>query len=159
MKKLSHLPPHSKLWIYQSNRELADSEVAEINLKSNHFISQWNAHGSALDAAVEVFYNRFIVVAVDEQKAMASGCSIDKSLDFIKMLESDYDIILLDRMSVAYKKDDKIYSCKLSELKSLFSEKIMDENTMVFNNLVATKKEFDEQWEVPLKDSWQQRYV
>jgi len=31
--------------------------------------------------------------------------------------------------------------------------------TLVYNNLVTVKKELDTHWEIPLKNSWQKRYL
>ncbi|PCJ86026.1 MAG: ABC transporter ATPase [Flavobacteriales bacterium] len=147
------LPPHSRVWIYQSNREFSDAEVNEINQKANEFVANWGSHGKELQAAIEVFHNRFVVVFVDEQHTSASGCSIDKSVHFMQQMEKDYGINLFDRMQVAYVDDEEIKTSHLNELKALSFEEGLGE-TPIFNNLVATKAEFETNWEVPLKDSW-----
>jgi hypothetical protein len=54
-----------------------------INCFSN-FCIQWTAHGANLKAYGEVRHHRFIVMIVDETAAGASGCSIDKSIHFIR---------------------------------------------------------------------------
>ena len=60
--------------------------------------------------------HRFVVVAVDEVQALASGCSIDKSVGFIKQLEMDLNLMLTDRMVVVFERDGAIHSTRLHEL-------------------------------------------
>lgn len=148
------LSDSSRVWVYQSNREFTAEEVEVIKSKGNEFLKTWNSHGAALHAALEIFYNRFIVIFVDENHASASGCSIDKSVHFIKQLEKDFNVSLFDRMKVAYKSEGKILTVNFSEMDKYFSKGEIDENTVVFNNLVITKKQFLAHWEVPVKESW-----
>ena len=74
---ISNLSPTSKIWIYKSNRELTQSEQAFIREELNVFIPQWASHGNQLFGGAEIFENWFVVLAVDEEKSMASGFSID----------------------------------------------------------------------------------
>jgi hypothetical protein len=39
---------------------------------------------------------------------MATGCSIDKSVQFIQSLEKKYDVDLLDKMNVTFKLGEHI---------------------------------------------------
>jgi len=146
------MPPHSRIWIYQSNREFTSSEVELIKNKSEEFVVQWTSHDQLMNASIEIFHNRFIIVCVDEKTAPASGCGIDKSVKFIQGLEKDFSVSLLDRMNVVYRKDGKIYSSPIAELKNLGAE-------TVFNNLVATKEELEKNWEVPIEKSWHKQFV
>lgn len=152
--KITNLAPDSKIWIYQSSRKFSESEVVEITEKGAQFITNWNAHGSMLKAAVEVLYNQFIIFAVDENQAKASGCSIDKSVAFIRDIEGQYNVILLDRMQIAYKNGSGIVTAPFSEFESLLKSGKLTEDTIVFNNLVSTKAEFESSWETPVKESW-----
>jgi regulator of protease activity HflC (stomatin/prohibitin superfamily) len=149
----------TRVWIYQSSRELSDAEAAEIRQKADAFAEKWTAHGKAMRAAIEVLYNRFIVVFADERQAMASGCSIDSSVRFIKQLEGDYNIALLDRMNIAYKEGDKVQGVHLTRFREMLAQGLLDENTVVFNNLVSNKADFDKGWEVPLKESWHKQLI
>ena len=155
----NELPPHTRVWIYQSSRELSEKEAAEIKEKAAAFADQWTAHGQAMRAAVELLHDRFVVVFADESQAMASGCSIDASVRFIKQLEQEYNITLLDRMHVAYKKDGKLRTAHMNDFRDMLAKGEASEDTIVFNNLVATKSDFDKGWEVPVKESWHKQLV
>ena len=78
-----NMPPHSRIWIYQSNKEFSPTEAEDIKKKSEDFVEQWTSHNQFMNACIEIFHNRFIVICVDEKTAPASGCGIDKSVKFI----------------------------------------------------------------------------
>ncbi len=159
MTQVSTMPSNARLWVYQSNRFFSDAEVKAIETAGSNFISDWAAHGASLKASFDVLYNCFIVIAVDEQQAIASGCSIDKSVKFVKELETQMNLNLFDRMQVAYRTADEIKICKLSDFEKLATQKLINESTIVFNNMVSSKATFDTDWQVPLKQSWQSRVL
>lgn len=152
------LPDESRIWIYQSNRKLSDDEVASISSTLEQFIEQWSAHGQALEASYIIKYNRFIIIAVDDQKHAPTGCSIDASVAVIQKLEKDYQIELLDKINVTFKTGDFIAFKTLTEFKKMVKDKSVNENTVVFNNLVNTIGEWNDFWEVEAKDSWHNRF-
>jgi len=144
----------TRVWVYLSNRILNKTEVNAIKAQGEAFLRRWSAHGKKLEAALEVFHNQFIVLFADEEQAKATGCSIDKSVRFIKSLEKEFEIALLDRNLVAYKDDGRIATCTRDEILENFRRGLLKVDTVVFNNLVTTKKEFDAKWQVPFKESW-----
>lgn len=153
------LPDTSRVWIYQANRSLTNTEITEISLKLDAFIQQWTAHGTDLKAGYEIKYKRFIVIALDQDQASASGCSIDASVHFIQQLEKDYNIDLLDKMNVSYKQGEFIAYKSLIDFKKMAKDRAVSKNTIVFNNLVNTLAEYKDNWEVPASDSWHSRFL
>lgn len=165
---IKQMPDDARVWVFQSKTELSELEIAAIEKAGIQFISNWTAHGASLKASFDILYNRFIVISVDEQQASASGCSIDKGIHFVKELEKQFNLILLDRMQVAYRNGNEIKTCHLNNLleelthSGLYSEKGNKEDAnkiIVFNNMIATKKQFDTEWEINLKQSWQSRVL
>jgi len=152
------LPDESKIWIYQSNRKLADDEVQEIETALSNFIQGWATHGKDLQASFVIKYNRFIIIAVNQAVQNVSGCSIDASVAFIQELEQKYQIDLLDKMNVTFKLGEHIAHKSLAEFKQMAKQKAVSENTIVFNNLVNSVGEWKDFWEVPAKESWHQRF-
>ena len=153
-----NLPEESKIWIYQSNRKFSDEEMTEIETDLKQFIENWSAHGTGLEASYLLKYNRFIVLAVNQQVQQATGCSIDSSVAFIQNLEQKYAVDLLDKMNVTFKNGEHIAHKSLIDFKRMAKEKAVTENTIVFNNLVNTIEEFNENWEVPAGESWHSRF-
>ncbi|WP_430408720.1 ABC transporter ATPase [Kordia sp.] len=153
------LSDDAKVWIYQANRSFSETELEEIKLKLAGFITQWTAHGSDLQASFEIKYKRFIIIAVDQERQAATGCSIDASVHFIQQLEKEYNVDLLDKMNVSYKQGEYIAYKDLKDFRKMAKDKAVTGKTIVFNNLVATKAEFLENWEVPAKESWHGRFL
>ena len=153
------LPDDARIWIYQSNRPFTDEELQELKIRLADFLDEWTAHGSSLKASYQIPYNRFLVIGLDQSQAEASGCSIDASVHFIQELQNRYDVDLLDRMNVTFKQGEHLAYKDLKEFKSLVKNKGVSAKTIVFNNLVNTKKDYLESWEVPLKESWHARFL
>ena len=151
------MPSNARTWVYQANRSLELEEIEKIKIAASHFLADWAAHGNALNATFDVLYDRFLVLMVDEVSALASGCSIDASVKFIKELEQVFSISLFDRMTIVYKHGDKLFSCSMEQFEELLGVGEWNENTIVFKNTITTKEAFENAWEVPVKNSWHKR--
>jgi hypothetical protein len=64
------LPEESKIWIYQSNRKFSDAEFSEIETDLQAFLE--NGHGTSLVSSYQLKYNRFIILAVDQDVQTAT---------------------------------------------------------------------------------------
>jgi hypothetical protein len=145
---------HSRVWIYQADRKLNETEVLQIQVLLDNFTTGWTAHNNQLLAKAEIRYNRFLVLIVDESQAGASGCSIDKSVNFMKQLEQQFGINLFDRFNLAYRDGKEIVSVPRQQFEELLKQGKITTETIVFNNLAQTLNELQTKWEVPFKDSW-----
>ena len=153
------LSPASRVWIYQANTTLNDAQTTAINSHLQQFARQWTAHNQALKAFAAVFHNRYIVLMVDETQAGASGCSIDKSVHFIQALEREYNIQLFDRMTFTYRDNNGIQAASREAFAVKYAQGTINDDTIVFDNLVKTKAEFESSWEKKLSESWHKRMV
>jgi len=149
---------NSRVWIYQSDKELTAEQTQKLQGELNSFVQSWTAHNRQLTAAAMVKYNRFIMLLVDEDQAGATGCSIDKSVHLMKQIEQEYHINLFDRFNLAYRTDSGIASAPRAEFEELIKTGVIDENTILFNNMVQTLTDLQTKWEVPLKDSWHMQF-
>ena len=156
--EFSSLPQTARIWIYQCNRSFTLDEIQEISNKLQNFLEGWTAHGADLKAAFEIRYKRFVVIGLDHNQQLASGCSIDASVNFIQQLETAFKVDLLDKLNVSYKQGDYIAYKPLKEFKKMVKDKAVSKNTIVFNHLVQTKAEYLDFWEVPAADSWHNRF-
>lgn len=152
------LPEEAKIWIYQSNRKFSDEETQDIERDLGLFLENWSAHGHSLEASFLTKYNRFIIIAVNQEVQAATGCSIDASVQFIQQIEQKYAVDLLDKMNVTFKMGEHVTFKTLLEFKKLAKEKAVSANTVVFNNLVNTVGEWQDFWEVPAGESWHNRF-
>ena len=156
--QFSSLPQTARIWIYQCNRSFTLDEIQEISNKLQNFLEGWTAHGADLKAAFEIRYKRFVVIGLDQNQQLASGCSIDNSVHFIQQLETTFKVDLLDKLNVSYKQGDYIAYKPLKEFKKMVKDKAVSKNTIVFNHLVQTKAEYLDFWEVPAAESWHARF-
>ncbi|AMR34221.1 ABC transporter ATPase [Mucilaginibacter sp. PAMC 26640] len=145
---------HTRVWIYQSDRKLTDAETLQIQVQLDNFTTGWTAHNNQLKAKAEIRYNRFLILFVDESQAGASGCTIDKSVNFMKQLEPQFGINLFDRFNLAYRDGEEIVSVPRHQFEELLKEGKIGTSTIVFNNMAQNLSDLQTKWEVPFKDSW-----
>lgn len=153
------LPNESRIWIYQSNRPFKEEEVMQLNEEVAQFLKQWTAHGANLNAGFEIKHKRFIIIGLDQSQQGATGCSIDASVHFIQELEKKYEVDLLDKMNVSFKQGEFIAYKPLIDFKKIVKNRSVSPKTIVFNNLVNTKEEYLHEWEIPLEESWHNRFL
>jgi hypothetical protein len=156
---MNHLPAETRLWIYQSNRTLNEKEVQLIENQSLAFVQQWTSHNRDLRAHAEIRHNLFLILMVDETNADASGCSIDKSVHFMQTLGAAHGIDWFDRMTFAYLDGDSLKTAPRPAFAALYQEGKINNETLVFNNLIQHLGDLSTKWVVPLKDSWHKRMV
>lgn len=150
-----NLPPHARVWIYQSSRFFTPAEVQEISRMAAEFVGGWNTHGKELSAGIQVLHNLFVVIAVDEMKAAASGCSIDQSVRLIKEIEKTYGISLTGRTTLAYFDDSNAIQLKhFNDVKDALEKGVLPASTLVFNNLISTLADLEKGWLIPAGESW-----
>lgn len=152
------MPGHSRLWVYQADRQLSEEETDRLKQITFDFVDQWQAHGKSLRASYEVRYNQFLVLAVDESFNGATGCSIDSSVQLIRSLENELNVSFLDRSKVALMQEDRVALAPLSELKSIADEGSLTQETIVFNNSVSSMDQYKSSWMIPAGDSWLKRH-
>lgn len=145
---------HSRVWIYQADKKLTGQEVQQIQQELDKFTTDWTAHNNKLKAKGEVRHNRFLILIVDESQAGASGCSIDKSVHFMKQIEQHFNINLFDRFNLAYRDGEEIISLPRHAFEDMIKQGKINTETIVYNNMVQNLTELETKWEVPFKNSW-----
>ena len=82
-----------------------------------------------------------------------------KQVRFIQEIEEEFQVTLLDKMNVTFKQGEFLAYKSLSDFRKMAKDKAVSANTIVFNNLVENKEEFETHWEVPASDSWHSRFL
>lgn len=159
MEDYKVLSDDSRVWIYQSNRPFTKTEQEELRPVLAQFADQWVSHNRQLKAYAGVFNDQFIVLMVDESMAGASGCSIDSSVHFIKKIENAFQVNLFDRMTFTYQDGNSVKAAPREEFARLYQSGTINDDTLVFDTLVKTKKDFQESMLKPLGQSWHKRMV
>ena len=144
----------SRVWVYQSSRLFALSEALEIELMLKNFAAEWKSHGVPVKGAGYLFFGQFIILMADETATGVSGCSTDSSVRLIKNIEQSFGVNMFDRLNLAFVINDKVQLLPMTQLQYAFDNQFINPDTLYFNNLVQTKEELEENWLVPVKDSW-----
>ena len=148
------LPQHARVWVYQSSRPFTADECSLITEKTKQFVKQWTSHREQVTGDGFVLYNRFVVLMADEEQVSLGGCSVDSSVHFIKGLGAELNINFFDRWNIAFLINGELRSCGMPEFENLIARGEVSDETIVFNNLVQNKKDFETNWKVPYANSW-----
>ena len=147
------LPESSRIWVYASEKTLTTEQQNYILDFISEHLKGWNAHKVPLTAGVTILENHFIVIALDENKNGASGCSIDTLQKTIQELEKDLSIALMNRLNVF---------CKIGEIiKVIPSFKlgvIANEDTLFYDLTIQRKEELSNYLK-PIKEGWAKSYL
>ncbi|MCF2489677.1 hypothetical protein [Dyadobacter sp. CY347] len=148
----------ARVWIYQADRLLTDTEVGILTETLKASLDGWEAHGKPLTASGKVFEHRFVVIAVDEKDELPSGCSIDKSVHWIQSVGHSMGIDFFDR-SIAYLgADNQIHTVPVPSIKQAVTDEILTPSTIIFDNQVTTKAQWMNHWKTAASNSWLNRY-
>ena len=146
--------PDSRVWVYQSSRMFSLGEAIQIEDLLNHFVENWKSHGTPVKGFGTMFFGQFIVLMADEQATGVSGCSTDSSVRLIKEIEQLYKVSMFDRQNLAFVRKDKIELLPLGQLQYAVDNGFLQADTIYINNLVQTKEELEQNWLIPVKESW-----
>lgn len=147
------LPESSRIWMYASEQTLTSKQQDFILDYISDHLQTWNSHKADLTAGVTILENHFIVVALDESKNKASGCSIDTLQQTIQKLETELSLSLLNRLNVYCKIDGEIHCIPYLNLKGN-----VDSHTL-FYDLTVQKKEDLNTYLKSIKDGWCNRFI
>lgn len=151
--------PDSRVWIYQSNRLLTLGEALQAEDLLNNFAANWQSHGTPVKGHGNLLFGQFVVLMADETATGVSGCSTDSSVRLIKQMETLFNVSMFDRQLLAFIIKDKVQLLPLAQLQYAADNNFINADTLYFNNLVQTKAELDNNWLVPVKDSWLMKRV
>ena len=155
----SDLPASSRVWVYQANRVLDDTELKKIEDILINFVSRWQSHGAELTASFKIMYQRFIILAVDNTTNLPSGCSIDSSVAVLKEIEEVFNVDLFDRMQIPFLEEgNQIFTVHFKEIQNAIAAGKIQPQTITFNNTVDTKEKLDKNWMVTAEGSWLKKY-
>jgi hypothetical protein len=151
------MPPHARVWVYQANTQLTDSQAVMIESYLKLAVEKWVAHGTALLASAKVLHNRFVIIALDESNYPASGCSIDASTHWLKELGSMMNIDFFDR-SIAYLQNDEIKTVSPFAVKQKVLEGEFCAETLIFMNNITSISDLDSNWKCQVADTYIKKY-
>ena len=146
--------PDSRVWVYQSSRLFGMSEALQIEDLLNHFTENWKSHGTPVKGFGTLFFGQFILLMADENATGVSGCSTDSSVRLIKEIENLFKVSMFDRQTLAFAVKEKVELLPMNQLQYAVDNNFITIDSLYFNNLVQTKEELENNWLIPVKESW-----
>jgi len=154
----NELPDDARLWVFNADRTLSDTERERLDAALADFVTTWAAHRRDLTAGYEVRYNQFVLVGVDESKLPPSGCSIDSLVAALGRIGGDLGVDFIDSPDVAFRAGDAIRTVERDEFARLAEQEQVDARTTVFDRTVQHLGDLRRGgWELPAGNSWHAR--
>lgn len=153
------MPPQTRIWIYQGNKPIPQEALPIVKDVLSRFAESWTSHNNRLNAYADVLLDRFVMLAADETRTGIGGCSIDASVRFMRQLGEQLRIDFLDRQTFAWLDDGQVRTATQEEFETLYQQGEIDDETLVFDNLVNTKEAFEKGWIKPLGKSWHHKLL
>jgi hypothetical protein len=150
----AEFPDNARVWVYQSSRAFIEKEADEVNEQLHQFYTHWQTHGAPVKGWAKLLFRQFVVIIADETNEAVSGCSTDGSVRVIKSLERQYDVNFFDRMMITFLLKNKAEMLPFNQVQYAIDKGYIDNTTLLFNNVVTTKKELLSNWLIPLNESW-----
>jgi hypothetical protein len=153
------MPQDARLWIYQADRRFAPAEKAAIESSLVHLCETWQAHGTPIRASFCMEHDIFLILAVDERAAGASGCSIDGTVRLLKDLQHRLGLDFFNRQMAAILEGQTVRLFPVNQLKTLFESGVLTGESTTFNNAMVTKGDWERGWRIPARESWLTRFL
>ena len=143
----------SRIWIYAAEQKLTNNQENYILKSISNHLNNWEAHKAPLLAGVTILENHFIIIALDETKNGASGCSIDTLQNKIQNLEKELSVSLMNRLNIFCRIDDKIHCISTTKLADNTNKDTL------FYDLTIQKKSELHSYLKPISEGWCASYL
>lgn len=136
-------------FLYPSSRKFYDNELESLTTKISSFLGE----KINVKVAFKIVYQRFIVFFIDGNTELSTTL-IDELVGLILQLEQDYEITLLDKVNVCFKQGEHVQYQDMKRFRALVKKRSISKKTIVFNNFIQTKYDFEHHFEVVASESW-----
>lgn len=144
-----NLTNEAKVMIYPGGRKFFPNEMPVLREQLDSFCSNLNG----IDLCCKVEYDRFLVFMISEVTPLDLE-NQNLLVEFVLSLEKSFEISLLDKVNVCFKQGPYVQLKEIPAFKLLIKNKGISKKTVVFDNMINTKLEYDDSWEVPAGESW-----
>jgi hypothetical protein len=138
----------SRIWIYAAEQKLTNEQENHILKSISDHLNNWEAHKVPLATGVTILEHHFIIIALDETKNGASGCSIDTLQNKIQEIEKELSISLLNRLNIFCRIEDTIKCIPTTKLAEHANKETL------FYDLTIQKKSELSNWLKPIEKGW-----
>ena len=143
------LPETSKIYIYPGSRKLYKEELPFVLEKLNELTDEL----SSSDLFFDLKYDRFILVFISELTPLTLDQN-DFLSSFIISLGKELNMGFIDKVNVCFKQGIYVQLKEIADFKKLIKNKGVSKKTIIFDNFINTKSEYENNWESPAEYSW-----
>ena len=149
------LPDASRVWVFGSDRPLTEEGATTLIDGLKDPLANWQAHGAPLTVGSQLRDDRFLVIAVDQASAGATGCSIDTLFRVLQSLEPSIGASLVGGGRVFYRDSHAaVQSTTRDQIPALLRSGAITKDTVVFDTSLTDLGAFRAGFEKRAKDSW-----
>lgn len=154
-KEFEKLPDNSRVWVYGADVAIGGKAEKILLEQVDNYLTDWKAHGMPLTAGRDWREHRFLTIAVDQNQAGASGCSIDGLFRTLKSLEQKIGAGIVTSGLVFYRdKQGEIQAVSRDDFGGAGARGEIDADTQVFDLSVTTLGEWRARFSSRAGDSW-----
>jgi len=143
------LSEESNVIIYPGDRKFYPQELESLELKLKNFCNSLKT----VKMTFKLDYDRFILFFISEETVLELDHH-NLLAEFIQDLESSFKITLMDKVNVCFKQGEHVQKKEIPEFKKLIKNRGVSKKTIVFDNMINTKFEYENSWELPAIESW-----
>ena len=149
------LPDAARVWIFGSDVPLSDAGSTALLSVVDEYLAAWKAHGQPLTVGSQLRDARFLVIAVDQSTAGATGCSIDGLFRILQQTGPTVGANLVGGGRVFYRgAESVVQSTTREQLAGLVAAGTITKDTVVFDTSITDLGTFRSGFEKRAKESW-----
>lgn len=156
---IAALPRGARVWVFAATRPLGPQDETRLGSVVERVFGVWTKKSPGVRGAFEFREGRFLVVGADERAACVSGCGIDAMMAWVRQIEEQSGLRLVDRLQVFWRDaGGAVRSAHRTEFARLLGAGDVTPATHVFDTAAATSDVLlDGRFELPLAESWHAR--
>lgn len=145
----TELNGEAKVFLYPSSRKFYDNELDSLTSKIETFLNK----EVSIKVAYKIVHKRFIIFFIEDNISLTTAL-INHFVELILQLEQDYKTDLLDKVNVCFKQGEYVQYQDMKRFRALIKKRSVSKKTIVFNNFIHTKYDFEHHFEVVVSESW-----
>lgn len=152
---LDSLPGDARTWVFGATPAFTPERAARFLAELDDHLARWQAHGAPLTVARDLREARFLVVAVDQRTANASGCSIDGLYRALQRAQGEAGVELVAGGRTFWRDAaGVVQGGTRDEFRAAGARGEVTPSSAVFDTTVGTLAAYREAFERPASASW-----
>ncbi len=145
-----------KIWVYPLATNLSEPIADKISREISGFLAMWDTHGVPVDGGLKILGNKIIMISLNSEEVIPSGCAKDKLDNSIRQICLNNGITVLDESNLIIKKSDLSFEVlNRLELKALLNSGDLGLETLLLDYSCLGNEETDlNNVFRPIKDTW-----